>query len=79
MSRILDVRNYGLIDSSDISRLYSLPDMANAVVDFAIELLKILTAQAVKNDQVIGENKDYYVTLWDLEAVVKKLIDKYGR
>ena len=53
--------------------------MANAVVDFAIELLKILTTSAMRDDRVVGENKDYYVTLWELEAVVKKLIDKYGR
>lgn len=53
--------------------------MVNEVRAFSIELLRNLTEYAMKNNQVIGEENDYYFTLSQLEAVLKKLLEKYGR
>jgi hypothetical protein len=42
-----------------------------------LQLYSWVTNFAMKNNQVIGENRDYYITLQQLEEILKQLSEIY--
>lgn len=52
--------------------------MMDQVQAFAIDVLKSLTTWSMERQQLTKDN-EYYVTLAELEAVIKEFISKYVR
>lgn len=41
-----------------------------------IELYTKATEWAMKENQVVGENNDYYITLWELQSLIGVIVNK---
>jgi ABC-type transporter Mla subunit MlaD len=46
---------------------------------FLMDLLAHLTTFAMRNNQVVGEDKEYFVTLAQLEVAIKQMLVEYDR
>lgn len=53
--------------------------MADVLQAIMIDLLSHLTAWAMGHNQVVGPDDEYYITLTQLDAVIKQLLESYGR